>query len=178
MAEVAPKLFGAKCSFPVRLTLEPDRGYNPGGVSRAETETSGLRRLRSGCRADLASGARHVVRLPLSQRRDRNTLRTLALLRRIWAGVSVGARKNPGVAMFRYSGVQVVGGGLERDSATAVCVGTCGDERREGTPSDAVDDAISPDLSRLAQLWPMLCDETRREILGVAEDAASTQATS
>lgn len=41
-----------------------------------------------------------VVRPPPSQLRDHNTLRTLALLRGVRAGVSVGAIKTPTVTSF------------------------------------------------------------------------------
>jgi len=86
-----PRTFWAKCSFPVSLTVEPDRGNNPGGLSRAETETSGLRTLRSCGRSDLANDARLVARPTPSQRCDRNTLRTLAFLCGVRSGVSLGA---------------------------------------------------------------------------------------
>ena len=44
-------------------------------------------------------------------------------------------------------------------------------------PSDAIDDAISPDLVRLAELWPVLDDDARGTILSFAEKSVMLPAT-
>ena len=70
-----------------------------------------------------------------------------------------------------------MGGGLERISATADH--TTGSENQVSAvaTSDAVDDAILPDLARLTTVWPMLTDDVRQAILRLAEKSVTVQAT-